>query len=938
MFVKDGRVPTGSIRVPDERRCLPPPFRPPSGPVNALIAKIEENARRRLVLPPLSKPSDEIPRYKQFLKVESHRLRILHRGGAGGLEVCQARAGMMDVMVRHIWDAVGRSFPARGKAPPVALVAFGGYGRGELNPASDIDLMFLHGPLPSLDAEGQRVLADWTSGLLYTLWDVGLKVGHAVRAIDDCIQVANGDMQSKTSLLEARLVTGDAALFADFQKQFHAACVAGHASEYVQQRLEDQRTRRLKHGNSPALQEPNIKNGVGGLRDFQNLLWMAYFKEGLRTVGDLQREEFLGSGERRQLEAAYDFLLRTRTELHHVAGRAIDVLAANVKPSVATGLGYADRSPQTRVEAFMRDYYTHARNLYLITRIVEQRLALVPTPAGRSVPAQQFDGFKAVEGQLRHVYKTTLRDDPRRFLRAFLHCQQRGLVLHPDLAQLMRQQVSLVDRGFVADRHNHTTFLEILNQRGNVAAHLRAMHEVGFLGKFIPEFGRLTNLVQHEFYHQYAVDEHTLACVEKLDRVWDATENPYRRYTALLRGLERPFVLYLALLLHDAGKALNSGRHEVAGGDLAEKAGRRLRLDPATIATLRLVIELHLAMVQVSQRRDLEDPGVIREFAARIQGQENLDLLALHTFADSMGTSDTLWNGFKDSLLWSLYHKTKDLLRGGTDFIQAEQRQREQLRDLVRHLLPKTFAPDEIEAHFAGLPPRYFQLHGAKEIARDLTLAHRFMHLQLTEAERALEPVVAWDDDRDRGYATVHVCTWDWAGLFSKITGTLTAAGLNIFGAQIFTRTDGIVLDTFYVAEARGGAFPGPESRERFEKILLQALTGDLDVTKAIAQAPRYQSLWQAAGESIAPRVRVDNQASPTATVIDLEAEDRVGLLYRVSRTLYRLGLSITLARISTEKGAALDTFYVTDLEGDKLTDEARLAQIEKKLREALAG
>ncbi len=915
--------------------------------MNALIAKIEENARRRLVLPPSRKPADEIPRYKQFLKVESHRLRILHRSGAGGLEVCQARAAMMDVMVRHIWEAVQSAFPPSPGPPPViALVAFGGYGRGELNPESDIDLMFLHEPLAALEDAGRQVLADWTGGLLYTLWDSGLKVGHAVRSIDDCVGVANADMQAKTSLMEARRVAGDEALFGEFTRRYRAECVVGHEDEYVQMRLEDQRTRRQKNGNSPALQEPNIKNGVGGLRDYQNLLWMAYFKEGLRTVEELQRGDLLGSVERRQLEAAYDFLLRTRTELHHVAGRSVDVLAANVKPPVATGLGYADRSPRVRVEAFMRDYYTHARNIYLITRTVEQRLALVPGPAvrtaargegARSIPAvQQLDGFKVVDGSLQHVYKTVLRDDPRRFLRAFLHCQQRGLVLHPDLAQLMRQQVSLIDRAFVADRHNHVTFLEILNQRGNVAAHLRAMHEVGFLGKFIPEFGRLTNLVQHEFYHQYAVDEHTLTCIEKLDQVWDATDRTFQRYTGLLRDLERPFVLYLALLLHDAGKALNTGRHEVAGGELALRVARRLRLDTATTQTLRLVIELHLAMVQVSQRRDLEDPGVIQEFAGVIGNQEQLDLLTLHTFSDSMGTSDTLWNGFKDSLLWSLYRKTKDLLHGGTEFIEAEKRRRERQREEVRQALPRTFAPDEIDAHFDGLPTRYLQLHAPRDIARDITLTHRFMHLQLTEAERALEPVVAWDEDRDRGYAAVQVCTWDRAGLFSKITGALTAAGLNIFGAQIFTRSDGIVLDTFYVAEAQGGVFPGPEARARFEAVLLQVLTGAFSLSKAILQAPRYRSFWQAGGEPIPARVKIDNRASPVATVIDLEAEDRVGLLYRVSRTLYRLGLSITFARISTEKGAALDTFYVTDRTGAKIEDTAQLALVELRLKDAL--
>ncbi|MFM7100361.1 MAG: hypothetical protein ACKO3N_04255, partial [Verrucomicrobiota bacterium] len=328
--------------------------------------------------------------------------------------------------------------------------------------------MFLHALPARAGARNQRLLADWTSGLLYTLWDLGLKVGHAVRTVAECVDVANRDMLSKTSLLECRAITGDTSLVETLRKALQHHCVRGHEDAYIAQRLEDQRTRRAEHGNSPALQEPNIKNGVGGLRDFQNLLWMAFFKHGTRSLADLQAADFLSSMERRQLEAAYDYLLRTRTELHLVADRAVDVLAANLKPRVAAGLGYTDRSPRLRVERFMRDYYTHARNIYVITRTLEQRMALV-APAdlregpGQRGPAAQFDGFRVVDGQLLPVSRTALRDDPRRFLRAFRHCQQRGLSLHPDLAQRMRQQVHLVDRRFLADRHNHITFLEILN-------------------------------------------------------------------------------------------------------------------------------------------------------------------------------------------------------------------------------------------------------------------------------------------------------------------------------------------------------------------------------------------------------------------------------------------------------------------------------------------
>jgi len=918
--------------------------------MNPLIAKIEESARRQLVLPPLSKPSDELPRYKRFLKVEGHRLKIVHRGGASGLEVCRARSAMMDVLVRHLWSSIQSVFPApKGKAPKVALVAFGGYGRGELNPCSDIDLMFLHGD--GLDPEGPelKALAEWTSGLLYTLWDIGLKVGHAVRTVDDCVRLANEDMQAKTSLIEARRITGDEALFDRLQREVQRQCVKGHEDEYIAQRLADQASRRAKHGNSPALQEPNIKNGVGGLRDYQNLLWMAYFKHGTRSLMDLQRAEFLSAGERKQMEAAYDFLLRTRNELHHQAGRAAEVLTPTVKPAVAHGLGFTDRSPRARTEAFMREYYTHARNLYLTTRTLEQRLALVPSPGksraskakarrGAAKPAEEFDGFRIVDGQLHMVDRGILRQDRGRILRAFLEAQRRGLSIHPDLAQLLRQQVSLVDRGFKANSHYQATFLEILNQRGNVAPSVRAMHEVGLLGRFLPEFDKMTNLVQHEFYHQYAVDEHTLTCVAKLDQVWGAEARPFSGYTDLLRRVERPFVLYLALLLHDCGKAYPGRRHELVGAELAIKVAKRFRLDGATAHTLSLVIEHHLTMVQTSQRRDLDDPEVIRTFAAQVQSLENLDLLTLHTFADSMGTSDTLWNSFKDSLLLTLHKRASAVLRGGPEFIEAELRQRQLLREQVQALLPRTFSEEEISAHFDGLPGRYFQIHSPRQIARDLTLVHQFIHLQLTQEDRALEPAVLWNEDKDRGWTRVHFCTWDRPGLFTKFTGALTAAGLNILSAQIFTRADGVVLDSFHVTDARTGAAPDAAVRERFERLIREVLAKGTDVRPAVRRiAAQTRPLYQAlAGESLEPAIRFERSTPNGPTIIDLETEDRVGLLFALSQALTELGLNLVLAKIVTERGAAIDTFYVTERDGSAVVTPERERQIATELRRVI--
>ncbi|HTD68548.1 MAG TPA: hypothetical protein VK846_18655, partial [Candidatus Limnocylindria bacterium] len=496
----------------------------------------------------------------------------------------------------------------------------------------------------------------------------------------------------------------------------------------------------------------------------------------------------------------------------------------------------------------------------------------------------------------------------------------------------------LVNRDFLRDPHVRATFLEILNSRGNVARVLRAMHEVGFLGKYIPEFGKLTCFVQHEFYHQYTADEHTLVCLEKLDQIWEASEPPYSHYSEMFGAVERPFVLYLALLLHDAGKAENTGRHSEVGGQLALKVANRLELDGATTHALRLLIENHLVMATTSQRRDLEDEANIRQFAGQVQTVENLRMLTLHTFADSLGTSDQLWNSFKDSLLLMLYRKTLHVLTGGTEFVHAEQRERELLEEEIARSLPRTFGEDELHAHFEHLPSRYFQIHDAREIAHDLGLTHRFMHLQITEEDQALEPVISWHNERDRGYTTLKICTWDRLGLFSKISGSLSAAGINILSSQSFTRTDGIALDTFYVSDAQGGTLVTRESRERFEEILLKVLTGQpVDLPALIAGQRTARPLYQShEGERIPTRIEIDNQSSPTRTIVEVETEDRIGLLYTISQVFSELELNIAVAKILTEKGAAVDTFYVADILGLKLEDAPMLKLIERRLHEAI--
>jgi [protein-PII] uridylyltransferase len=914
-----------------------------------LLEKIEADAARRLVLPEGRHPKDELARYKDFLRFENHRLKMLHRAGGSGRDVARARAHVLDLLIHHVLESVQKTLSVKpGTVPTLALVAIGGYGRAELNPHSDIDIMFLHNGEFLAVGKANSYMANLTDGLLYTLWDIGLKVGHSVRSIDDCVKVANTNMQSKTSLIEARLVTGDDPLFKRMQATVIAKCVRGFENEYIEARIADQEARRAKFGNSATMQEPNIKNGCGGLRDYQNLLWMAYFKYRARTLRELKERELISAGEEKQLDTAYDYLLRVRNDLHYHVNRPVDVVPKNVQPAIAHNLGYTDRSPRKRLEHFMRDLYTHMRNIFLITRTVEQRLALLPEPkrlpslrdlfrTGRRRATQQIvDGFKFVDGEIHATTPRVFRDQPRRLMRVFLHAQQRDLKLNPDLAQLIRHQLSLVDRDFLKDAHVHETFKEILNQRGNVAPILRAMHDVGFLGKYLPEFGKLTCLVQHEFYHQYTADEHTLICIEKLDQVWGAQKPPFSNYAQLFQQIERPFILYLALLLHDSGKALE-GDHAEIGGQLALQVAKRLDLDGATAHTMCLIIENHLAMSQISQRRDLDDPSVIRQFALRVQTAENLMLLTLHTFADTLGTSDQLWNGFKDSLLWSLFSRTMQSLQGGVDFIRAEEKQRELLADEAREYLPRTISDEEIQAHFNHLPPRYFQIHTARQIASHLTLTHRFMHLQLDEEERALEPIVEWHNEPDRGYSAVTICTWDRAGLFSKIAGSLTASGLNILSAQIFTRTDGIIIDTFFVIDARTGLLAKKEEREKFERILVTTLTGDVNLGALIAkQKAVTPALYKGfEGERMPTVIRFDNETSDYFTVLEIETEDRVGLLYTISQVFTRLDLDISIAKICTEKGAALDSFYLSH-DGRKIISPEHQHHISETLRAAI--
>ena len=904
---------------------------------------------------PLDIPADsslakELPRLKRHLKSESARLQEWHREGADGRKVCAARSAVIDTLLATLFDWTLDTFePKKSERKlTMSLVAIGGYGRSELNPHSDIDFMLLHsGTTPSVTRIFNHELIETLTGpggLIYTLYDLGMKVGYSVRNIQDAINVANDDMQTKTSLIESRLISGDDGLFEQFQKRVEVKCVRSHIDDYLQMRIADQDARRVKFGNSALLQAPNIKNGCGGLRDYQNLLWMTHFKYGTRTLAELEAQEMIRPNNRAQLEEGYGFLLRVRNELHYQTKRPSDDLPKALQPKVAWQLGYKDRSPARRLEAFMRDLYMHMRRINLITRMVERRLALRPKPS-RRIPLlrslfgggekqETLDGFQVIEGELIPVSSRIFNDQPRRLMRVFLHAQQRGLEFHPDLIQLLRDNVSLVDESFIKDAEVHETFLEILNQRGNVAPAVRAMHEVDLLGRFIPEFGRMTCLVQHEFFHAYAADEHTLICLEKLDQVWDADERPFTDYTHILQDIDLPYLLYLALFLHDAGKGMESGDHVKDGTAVCLQVGERLGLSPRRLSRLRFLVDSHLLMAEVSQRRDIDSPTVIRQFAEAVQDEENLAMLTLLTFADSLGTSNDLWNDFKNTLLQSLYRRADRRLASGEDYEAAEKNRLAKLKFALRDELPPHLSEEELEAHFNHLTPRYFRAHSIRHILVDLEQVYLFLNrVTAKRNEKVLEPIINWHDRPARGYTSLKVCTWDRPGLFTTISGALAATGLNILSARVFSRSDGIIIDTFFVVNAKTGGLAKRAERDKFSKLITQALLldGDSEFEEQTMVKREDTEEWQ-----LPTRIRIDTQSVESRTIVEVESEDRLGLLHRISNVLTRHDLNIHVARISTEKGAAIDTFYVRTMSGGKPTDENKLDELKRALETEL--
>jgi [protein-PII] uridylyltransferase len=916
------------------------------------LEKVLRHAEERLKLRSGGKPSEILAFYKKFLKVEEHRLWMLHRAGGGGREVAQGRAQLLDVISAHVFKAAMENVQLQQGADAVSmtLVAVGGYGRGELCPHSDIDVMFLYELSAQSDHE-QALVKSTVEQVLYMLWDIGFKVGHSTRTIEEAIRQANSDMQSKTALIESRFLCGDRALFERYQRALHKEAVKGFVDSYIQARVADQAARHEKHGDTVYLQEPNVKSGCGGLRDVHNLLWMAFFKYGVRTLKELRERHFLDAAELKQLENAYDFLLRVRTAMHYLTHRPCDVIGLGIQPQLATEFGYRHRDSLRRTEAFMRDYYTHARNIFLITNALAERMAFKPPKTGiggltklltrAQRKRETLDGFVIQNGVIDAASSDVFRRDPNRLMRLFLHVQQRGAQISPELRTLIRQNLRLINRSFCNAAEPRDTFLSILEKKGQVGRILRLMHETEVLGKYLPEFGNLTCLVQHEFYHRYTADEHTLVVIENLDKIIDAAEPPHVAYKKIFQQVERPHILYLALLLHDVGKAANVERHAQASVEMAQKAADRLKLPADEKEILLFLVRDHLKLAMLSQRRDLDDHATIVAAARLVQDPVRLDMLHLLTFADAAGTSLQTWTEWKDALLWEIYHRTREELTGPERAAGILARRIDALYRQVHEKMKTALPLEEIYSHFELMPASYYINTSAETIAHDLLLIHKFLSRQsaVEEPAEVLAPLVEWQHFPAQGYSVVRVCTWDRLGLFYKICGSLAMAEINILSAHIYTRGDHVVLDVFHVCDRHLGAVSDPKAIQTMETTLHDVLTGkqDLNFTELLTKMRATRRDISRISDVLIPTIiEFDNEISKDRTVIEIQTEDRLGLLYAMGRAMTELGLDISFAKATTEKGAAIDIFYVMDEHGKKIDDPARLEKIRERLRETI--
>ena len=852
-----------------------------------------------------------------------------HRSGAGGLEVASAWSTVIDHLIRHLFTVIhgecARQFPAPNGR--FALIAQGGYGRGELNPHSDIDILFLY-PWkisPFVEVATER--------LLHILWDAGFQVGHATRSLTGCIGLAESDMRVRTALLDARFLCGDFALYEDFEKRVESHLLKKGVKRFIREKLDENRARHEQYGGSVYLLEPEVKEGEGGLRDIQTARWIARAKLKAKDLDALALNGIVSTGDIAHLKESQDFLLRVRNELHFSSGKHQDQLTFEQQENVSSALGFEGEGSLRAVEVFMRAYYLHAAQISRLSELIIHRV--IDGDKLRFGASYVFgrtlrEGIRISRGHLTVTKPEVLRSNPGNLIRIFDDMQKYNCPLAHETRELLRQNLDLIDDEFRRSAAANTPFFSILKWKEAVYETLLDMHKAGVLGAFIPEFGRLLCMALHDAYHIYTVDQHSLHLIKEIERLraGDYAE-ALPLITQLAREAEKIELLYLGLMFHDIGKGFGGGHSEI-GAHMVRPIARRMRLNADDGALVEFLVRYHLLMTHTAFRRDLEDDKTIFNFAKTMGSVNNLKMLYLMTFADVKAVGPDVWNPWKASLLGELYVKTLNLLEEAEkgEFQRQDVRaaiRRAQAR--VRRQLLKDYKEERVEGFLEAMPERYFLSTPEDEIPG---------HFDLLERIRGKKAAVSVEHFPERDCTSVVVCCEDRPGLFASITGVLTALRFDILNARIFTASDGRILDVFRISHhGRSEVVMAEQKWAKFRAVLDGVLEGKIDVA-ALVGANKPSLFLQKRVPKVSTVVQIDNEASDDFTIIEVFTEDRIGILFTITYALHRLGLSIHVAKISTNVDQVADVFYVTDDQGGKVLDSDRVEYIREFLRENL--
>jgi len=815
----------------------------------------------------------------------------------------------------------------RPAAEQLAVAATGGYGRGVLAPFSDIDLLFLS-PWAATPRTEQVV-----EFILYFLWDLGLKVGHATRSVEECLTHARSDLTIRTNLLDARYLTGEADVFEVFRRRF-AEHIRDNSGEFITQKQAERDNRRRKFGDSAYLLEPNIKEGKGGMRDIQTLYWMARATHSISHWHELaDPERFdqppLTLGELRTLRRAIDFLWRVRFHMHYVCGRAEERLTFDLQPVIGARLSYTHHVRTPGVERFMKHYFVTAGEVTRLGRVLEPELERsargAPAIAPTAPPALMEAGFVLLDGMLTLMPGRSIEDEPILALRMLREARDRGVELHPlSVRALIRD--ARAGRRARDDREANEIFLDLLSSsHADGALWLRVMNETGFLGRFIPDWGRIVGQMQFDTYHVFTVDEHTIEAVGVLDQVQAGTLVEVAPVASgLMPHIQSKRALYAAMLLHDIAKG-RGGDHSELGAEVATRLGPRLGLTAEETETASWLVLHHLVLSQTAFKRDIDDPKTILDIAELVQSPERLRLLLVLTVADMRAVSGKVWNNWKATLLRELYWRVAEVLAGGLNVPERDARvarAREGAAALLSGWTERDltwFQELGYPSYWLGFDPGTHARHAAMAKAAERNNAELTVETQ---------PLPA------RGVTEVTVYTLDHPGLFSRIAGALAVAGATIVDARIHTMTNGMALDTFWVQDAAGGAFDAPHRLARLSVLIEQSLSGRLKLEPEIRKATRGPGRLRAI--DVPPRVVIDNHASHSHTVVEVNGRDRPGFLHDVTAAISNQGLTIASAHVTTYGVRAVDVFYVKDVFGLKVTNERKLALLRQALLEAL--